>query len=225
VFDTTEGIGTGFSSTTFSPTSAVSVQANVADLKFPQALANLNLAVTSGATLVGTIASAGSSGSFPFQAAANTTYTVNVLAQAAPGSNSEPEAAGTYAMSVDPAPTVTLTASPTSVASGGTVSLTWNAQNATGCTASASPSNSAWSGSESASSSGGPVTSSALTADTTFTLSCMGPGGTASATATANVTAAASSGGGHGGGGSIDLQLLLALAAILSLRLRALRAS
>jgi hypothetical protein len=38
VFDTTEGIGTGFSSTTFSPTSAVSVQANVADLKFPQAL-------------------------------------------------------------------------------------------------------------------------------------------------------------------------------------------
>lgn len=226
VFDTTEGIGTGFSSTTFSPTTAQSVQANVADLKFPQALENLNLAVTSGTTLVGTIASAGSSGSFPFQATANTTYTVNVLAQAAAGTNSEPESAGTYAMSVDPAPTVTLTASPTSVASGGTVSLTWDAENATSCTASASPSNSAWSGSETASAQGGPVTSSALTADTTFTLSCTGAGGTASGTATVNVTAATSSGGGHGGGGSMDPELLLALAAMLALRSRrALRAS
>ena len=226
VFDTTEGIGTGFSSTTFSPTTAQSVQANVADLKFPQALENLNLAVTNGTTLVGTIASAGSSGSFPFQATANTTYTVNVLAQPAAATNSEPEAAGTYAMSVDPAPTVTLTVSPSSVASGGTVSLTWNAQNATSCTASASPSNSAWSGSETASASGGPVTSSALTADTTFTLSCTGAGGTASGTATVNVTAATSSGGGHGGGGSMDAELLLALAAIVALRSRrALRAS
>ena len=112
VFDTTEGIGTGFSSTTFSTTSAESVQANVSDLKFPEALENLNLAVTSGTTLVGTIASAGSSGSFPFQATANTTYTVNVLAQPAAATNSEPESAGTYAMSVDPAPTVTLPRAP-----------------------------------------------------------------------------------------------------------------
>jgi hypothetical protein len=224
-FDTTEGIGTGFSSTTFSPTIAQSVQANVSDLKFPQALENLNLAVTSGTTLVGTIASAGSSGSFPFQATANTTYTVNVLAQPAAATNQEPEAAGTYAMSVDPAPVVTLTASPTSVASGGTTSLTWSAQNATSCTASASPSNSAWAGSETASTSGGPVTSSAVTADTTFTLSCTGAGGTTSATATVNVTAATSSGGSHGGGGSMDPELLLALAALLALRTRALRVS
>lgn len=225
VFDTTEGIGTGFSSAPFSTTTGESVQANVADLKFPQALANLNLAVTSGTTLVGTIASAGSSGSFPFQATANTAYTINVLAQPAAASSSEPEAAGTYAMSVAPAPTVTLTASPTSVASGGTVSLTWNAQNATSCTASASPSNSAWSGSETASSSGGPITSSALTADTTFTLSCTGAGGTASGTAAVSVTPAASSSGGHGGGGSIDPELLLALALMLLLRIRAVRAS
>lgn len=225
VFDTTEGIGSGFSSTSFTTTTAQAVQANVADLKFPQALANLNLAVTSGTTLVGTIASAGSSGSFPFQASANTAYTINVLAQPAAASSSEPEAAGTYAMSVAPAPTVTLTASPTSVASGGTVSLTWNAQNATSCTASASPSNSAWSGSETASSSGGPVTSSALTADTTFTLSCTGAGGTASGTAAVSITAAAASGSGHGGGGSIDPELLLALAVMLLLRIRALRAS
>ena len=215
VFDTTEGIGSGFSSTTFSVTSSTAVQANVADLKFPAALASLNLAVTSGTSLVGQIASAGSSGNFDFTASANTTYTVNVLAQPPAPTNSQ-ESAGTYAMSVDPAPTVTLTPSSTSVASGGTVSLTWNAQNATSCTASASPSNSAWSGSETVGS-GGPVTSSALTASTTFTLTCTGAGGTASSTATVNVTAATTSGG-HGGGGSMDLGLLAALAMVLALR-------
>jgi hypothetical protein len=218
VFDVTEGIGTGFSSTTFTATSAQSVQANVADLKFPTALANLDLAVTSGMSLVGSISSAGSSGSFPFQASANTSYNVNVLAQPASQGSSQQESAGTYAMSVDPAPVVTLTASSASVASGGTVTLTWNSQNATSCTASASPSNSAWSGTESAS--GGPVTTAALTASTTFSLSCTGGGGTGSASATVNVSAA-STGGGHSGGGAIDPELLLALAVILALRIRA----
>jgi len=215
VFDVTEGIGTGFSATSFTATSAQSVQANVADLKFPTALANLDLAVTSGTSMVGSISSAGSSGSFPFQTTSNTTYTVNVLAQPATQQNSQQEA-GTYAMSVAAAPTVTLTPSATSVTSGGTVTLTWTSQNATGCTASASPSNSAWSGSESAS--GGPVTTSAITADTTFTLTCTGPGGTGSDTATVNVTAAASGGSGHSGGGAIDPELLIALAAVLAFR-------
>lgn len=217
VFDVTEGIGAGFSSTTFTSQSAQYVQANVADLKFPAPLASLNFAVTSGTTLVGTIASSGSSGSFPFQAAANTTYTVNVLATPATPTNSQQAAAGTYAMSVDPAPLVTLSASSASVASGGTVTLTWTAQNAASCTASASPSNSAWSGSESPT--GGPVTTSAITADTTFSLSCMGAGGTGSASATVNVSAA-SSGGKSGGGGALDLGTLVALAAIFALRWR-----
>jgi len=215
VFDVTEGIGTGFSATSFTATSAQSVQANVADLKFPTALANLDLAVTSGTAMVGSISSAGSSGSFPFQTTNNTTYTVNVLAQPATQQNSQQEA-GTYAMSVAAAPTVTLTPSATSVTSGGTVTLTWTSQNATGCTASASPSNSAWSGSESAS--GGPVTTSAISADTTFTLNCTGPGGTGSDTATVNVAAASSAGGGHGGGGAIDPELLIVLAVILGFR-------
>ena len=219
VLDVTEGVGTGFSATTFSVTTAQSVQANVADLKFPAALANLDLAVTNGTTLVGSISSGGSTGSFPFTAAANTTYTVNVLAQPATQSNSQQEA-GTYAMSVAAVPTVTLTASGSSVASGGTVTLSWTTTNATSCTASASPSNSAWSGSETAGT-GGPVTTSAITADTTFTLSCTGPGGTASGTATVNVTAASSSsGGGHGGGGAFDPELLLALAFVLIMRVR-----
>lgn len=213
VFDATEGVGTGFSSTSFTAQSAQSAQANVADLKFPAPLANLNLAVTSGTSLVGTIESAGSSGSFPFQTSANTTYNVNVLATPAASSGSQPESAGTYAMSVDPAPVVTLSASSTSVTSGGTVTLTWTAQNATSCTASASPDNSAWSGSESAS--GGSATTSAITASTTFSLSCTGGGGTVSASAMVDVSAAPS---GHGGGGAIDPELLLALAAALTLR-------
>ena len=221
VFDVTEGIGTGFSSTSFTATSAQSVQADVADLSFPAALANLDLAVTSGTKLIGQISSAGSSGNFPFTTTANTTYNVNVLAQPATPTNSQQAAAGTYAMSVDAAPTVTLTASATSVTSGGTVNLTWSVTNATSCTASASPSNAAWSGSETPSASGGPLTTSAISATTTFTLSCTGGGGTASGTATVNVAAPPSSGGGHGGGGAFDPELLLALAVLLALRISA----
>ncbi len=222
VFDVTEGIGTGFSSTTFTAQSAESVQANVADLKFPTALANLNLAVTSGTGLVGNITSAGSSGNFTFQTSANTTYDVNVLAQPASTGSTQQEAAGTYAMSVEPAPTVTLTPSSTSVTSGGTITLTWSSENATTCTASASPTNSAWAGSESTS--GGPVTTSPITAATTFTLACTGSGGTASGTATVGVSAPSGSGKG-GGGGAFDFETLLALAALGALRWRASRSA
>jgi len=221
VFDVTEGIGTGFSSTSFTAQSAQSVQANVADLKFPTALANLNLAVTSGTSLVGEISSAGSSGNFAFMTSANTIYNVNVLAQPASAGSSQEPSAGTYAMSVDPVPVVTLTASSASVVSGGTVTLTWTAQNATSCTASSSPANSGWDGSESATG-GGPVTTAALTATTVFSLSCSGEGGTVSATpVTVSVTAAQSSG--SGGGGALDFASLVALAALAALRWRALR--
>jgi hypothetical protein len=222
VFDVTEGIGAGFSSTSFTAQSAQSVQANVADLGFPAALQNLNLAVTSGTTLVGSVVSAGSSGGFPFSASANTTYNVNVIAQPVTSSQgtSQKYEAGTYAMSVEPAPTVTLNASSTTVTSGGTVGLSWTTANATSCTASASPSNSAWNGDESPT--GGPVTTAAITATTTFSLSCTGGGGSASSSATVTVDAP-SSGGGHGGGGALDLGSLLSLAAVAALRWRDLR--
>ena len=219
VFDVTEGIGTGFSSTTFTAQGSQAVQVNVADLKFPTALANLNLAVTNGTSLVGSISSAGSSGSFPFTTTANTTYNVDVLAQPATATNSQQESAGTYAMGVYPTPTVTLSASSTSVTSGGTVNLTWSSQNATSCTASASPGNSAWAGSENPS--GGPVATAGISSDTTFSLSCTGGGGTGNASVTVNVAAAASSAGsGHGGGGALDFATLLALVALLALRWR-----
>jgi hypothetical protein len=82
--------------------------------------------------------------------------------------------------STPPAPTVNLTANPTSVASGGTSTLTWSSTNATSCTASAG-----WSGTKATS---GSTTTGALTATTSYTLTCSGAGGTTPAAATATVT-------------------------------------
>src|SRR5688500_12153353 len=69
-------------------------------------------------------------------------------------------------------PSMSLTANPTSVASGGSSTLTWNSTNATSCSATG-----AWSGTKgpSGSQSTGPLNTSS-----TFSLSCGGPNGTAS---------------------------------------------
>jgi hypothetical protein len=83
-----------------------------------------------------------------------------------------------------PAPTVTLTANPTSIASGATSNLTWSSTNATSCTASG-----AWSGSKATS---GTAATAALTANASYSLSCSGSGGSASASANVTVTAAPS---------------------------------
>ncbi len=87
------------------------------------------------------------------------------------------------------APSVTLTANPTSVVFNGTSNLTWSATgNITSCTASNNQANPNWTGAKATS--GGPVTTGALTVTTIFTLSCTGPGGTTPATATVSVGAA-----------------------------------
>ncbi len=76
-------------------------------------------------------------------------------------------------------PTATVTASPGSVASGGSSTLTWNSTNATSCTASGS-----WTGALATS---GSVRLGPLTATTSYSLVCTGPGGN-SAVARASVT-------------------------------------
>lgn len=77
---------------------------------------------------------------------------------------------------VAPAPTVTLTANPTSGTVGSVSTLTWSSTNATACTASG-----AWSGSEPVS---GMDTQLAYAVGTrSFTLTCTGAGGSAQATA------------------------------------------
>ena len=80
-----------------------------------------------------------------------------------------------------PAPTLTLTATPASIAYHGSSSLSWLSTNATSCTASGG-----WSGTEPAS---GTFTTPALTTTTTYTLTCTGIGGTATQSATITVAA------------------------------------
>ena len=78
-------------------------------------------------------------------------------------------------------PTVTLTASPTSVTSGGTVTLTWSAtNNPSSCTASGS-----WSGIRA---DRGPRFPAALTANASFGLSCTNAAGTGTGTTNVTVT-------------------------------------
>jgi hypothetical protein len=79
----------------------------------------------------------------------------------------------------DPAPTATLGTSATSVASGGSVTLTWNSTNATSCAAGGN-----WSGTKSTS--GSEVVSN-ITAASTFSLVCSGGGGNSN-TASVNVS-------------------------------------
>lgn len=82
--------------------------------------------------------------------------------------------------------TVTVSASPTSVASGGTSTLSWSSANASSCTASG-----AWSGTKATV---GSVQSAALTASSNvFTLTCTGASGSMSSSVVVSVAAATDS--------------------------------
>jgi hypothetical protein len=103
-------------------------------------------------------------------------------------------------------PVVTISASPTSVTSGQTATLTWSASSAKSCTAAGG-----WNGTKAVS---GTQTTGVLTANTTFEIECVGPGGRDDASVAMTVNAAAPR---NGGGGSMDPLLLLSLLAMLSL--------
>src|SRR5438105_13713547 len=99
------------------------------------------------------------------------------LALAACGGAGTPESGGA---TPPPAPTVSLVANPTSVASGGSSMLTWSSTSATSCSASG-----AWSGTRAIS---GNQSTGPLTASSSYSLSCTGSGGSASASATVTVS-------------------------------------
>ncbi len=87
-------------------------------------------------------------------------------------------------MSANPTVTVGMSASPSTVTSGSSSTLTWTSNNATACTASGG-----WSGSKAIS---GSQSSGALTASTNYSLTCTGAGGgSATQSATISVTAPA----------------------------------
>jgi hypothetical protein len=80
------------------------------------------------------------------------------------------------------APTVSFSATPSSISTGNASTLSWSAANATACTASGS-----WSGSKATS---GTQSTGALAANASYVLTCTGSGGSASQTAAVTVTAA-----------------------------------
>ena len=83
------------------------------------------------------------------------------------------------------APVVTISASPTSVTSGGSSTLTWSSTNSpTSCTAS-----NGWSGAKAAS---GSQSTGSLSSNTTYTLSCANASGSGSSSATVTVSGASS---------------------------------
>lgn len=105
-------------------------------------------------------------------------YVAKVIAQRA---SVAAEARSTISVGgVSSAPTVQLTASPTTVSSGGSSNLAWSSSNASTCAASGS-----WSGSKptAGTASTGPLTA----ATNAFTLTCTGPAGDASRSVTVSV--------------------------------------
>jgi hypothetical protein len=203
VYDTTQGVGAEFRSTTVNVSSAGPYDAQITDMDFPAGFGELALIATQGTTEVGEIVGGGK---FSFQATPGT-YVMNLLAQPSATAHY-----GLYGMNVSPpppVPTVTLSAMPNTVAAGGQATLTWSATNATSCTASGGPSGGSWSGTLPVS---GNQSTGALDASTTFSISCTGDGGTKSASVKVSVSAG---GGGGGGGGALSIAALLILAAAL----------
>lgn len=91
------------------------------------------------------------------------------------------DAVSFYGGNVTPAPTVSLSASPTSLSSGQASTLLWSSSNASSCTASGM-----WSGAQPTS---GNTSTGPLTSTSSYTLTCTGAGGTTSASVTITIGA------------------------------------
>jgi hypothetical protein len=200
LFETTQGVGKVFVGRQLSITTAGSYAVNVSDLGFPSSLGTFAVIATYGSTQIGSIYGGGA---FAFTAATPGNYFINFIAEAGAAG------AGTYSLSVTPAPVVNLNVSTQSVASGGTVSLTWSSQNTASCVASGG-----WSGTQPTT---GAATSAPLTAATTFTLTCTGSGVNLAKSVTVDITPPPPNNN-KGGGGVLSQWLLLALAAVLGVK-------
>jgi hypothetical protein len=217
VFDQPEGVGAAFKPTQISIPTAGSYQFTLADLAWPasfsQSGGQLLGVLSQGGTVVGEIIGGGTLTAISVKTAGN--FYLSIIAT--PTGSDE---AGTYALDVSTAPaapTVSLTADATSVASGGTVHLIWTTTGATSCTASGGGWSGTFTGSQATSDS---ATSPAIMANTTFTLTCTGVGGQTAGTVTVNLAAAGSSGSSKGGGGAVSDVLLLVLGLCAAVRRR-----
>jgi|GEM_PF-1619625 len=117
------------------------------------------------------------SGSQSVSPTATTTYALTCVG--AGGTTTQQTTISVTSSTPPSMPTVTFSASPTSITSGQSSILTWSSTNASSCTASLG-----WSGTKATSG----TQSVSPTATTTYSISCTGGGGTASGSATVNVT-------------------------------------
>ena len=201
LLDVTQAVGSIFDTRSILVANNGRYDLTVADVGWPAKFQNLELALTRGGVRIGTILGGGT---FSFDATPGT-YIATFIAN--PDGK---EQAGLYSILIaSSTPAVTLSADQTTIPSGQGVRLTWTSTGATGCTASG-----AWSGPQATS--GNSVAVGPLTANSTFTLTCDGPGGT-SAPASVTVTVTPPPGS-HGGGGALDVGVLAALGSLLCLR-------
>ncbi len=108
---------------------------------------------------------------------ATTTYTLTCTGSAGSATQSVIVNVGTV---TNPLPTVTLSASPTSITAGQSATLTWSSTNATSCSASGG-----WTGGKATSG----TQSVSPTANTTYTLTCAGNGGSVTKNVAVNMSA------------------------------------
>ena len=196
LLDQIQGVGGALNSQTINVGTSGSYDATLTDLGFPTMFQDLAAVVSSGGTVLGKIYGGGT---FHF---ATTPGQYVVTFVATPGTQNY----GLYSLRIaSSAPTVTLTASATSVTTGGAVTLTWSSQNATACTASGGT---GWAGSQTTSG----TLSLAIAATESLTLTCTGPGGSAAQSVSVTAAAAPAS---HGGGGSLGISMLAALALLV----------
>jgi hypothetical protein len=198
VFDQTQAVGGVFDTQVINYGASGSYNVSLTDLGFPTKFESLALVLSQGGLVLGKIYGGGT---FSIDATPGQ-YVLTFVAT--PGADNY----GLYSVKIaSAAPTLTFTATPTSVTAGQAAQLTWSAQGATSCTASG---NSGWTGNEPVSGS----TSVSVSTSGALTLTCTGPGG--SITQSVSITVKPASSG--GGGGSIDLALLALLGAGLALR-------
>lgn len=207
VLATTQGVGGLFRSLLVQIPTDGPYDVRLVDLELPARLRTSAIAITRGTALVGQIFGGGVLGG---QQLASGQYVVNFIGQ--PAVDQEYGAYGLKIADSAPRPTITFSATPTSITSGQRATLQWNATNATACTASGG-----WTGQKSAS---GSEQSAVLNANTSFDLTCSGPGGSASATASVTVSPP-SPNRSNGGGGAVGALLLIYMSTVLLVRRRA----
>jgi hypothetical protein len=203
VFDRVQTVSAsgGFTSQPITLGTSGNFDVTLTDLEFPAQFASLALVGTSNGTVLGHIYGGGT-----FTIAAtpgNYQFTVIAIPAAT-------QQYGLYGIQiVDSPPTVTLTASPASLAANSATTLSWTTVNAASCIASGG----AFTGSQ-ATVSGS--TSVIVAATTTYTLTCTGPGGSTAKSATVTATAAPAKSG--GGGMGLDMLGILGILALVRAR-------